>query len=161
MTVCSLTCISRYFLAKGYAVIFLHRESSLKPFESHFNQENFLDWLKLEGSNNFTGTFWITKSPNYVLHVSMGMGDDVYAVISSAVSIPEEMQSKLSNILSAYNKVYITPTRFSATLHDLCLFCYRPTKRGCCSWLLTLQCSSISSFWGRSPVYCLPSAHRL
>ena len=49
----------------------------------------------------------------------MGMGHDVYAVISSSVSIPEEMQSKLSNVLSAYNKVYITPTRLSAILHDL------------------------------------------
>ena len=141
MTVCSLTCISRYFLAKDYAVIFLHRESSLKPFQRHFSQENFLDWLKLDGSNNFTGT----SLPHCVLHVSMGMGHDVYAVISS-VSIPEEMQSKLSNVLSAYNKVYITPTGLSATLHDLCFFCHRPTKRGCCSWLLTLQCSSISSF---------------
>ena len=49
----------------------------------------------------------------------MGTGDDVYAVISSAVSIPEEVQSKLSKVLSAYNKVYITPTGLSATLHDL------------------------------------------
>ena len=157
LTVCSLICISRYFLAKGYAVIFLHRESSLKPFQRHFSQENFLDWLKLEGSNNFTGT----SLPHWVLHFSMGMGHDVYAVISSSVSIPEEVQSKLSNVLSAYNKVYITPTRRSAALHDLYLLCYRPTKRGCCSWLLTLQCSSIFSFWGRSPVYCLPWAHRL
>ena len=119
LTVCFLTCISRYFLAKRYAVIFLHRESSLKPFERHFNQENFLDWLKLDRSNNFTGASLITKNPNCVLHVSMGTGDDVYAVISSAVSIPEEVQSKLSKVLSAYNKVYITPTGLSVTLHDL------------------------------------------
>ena len=146
LTVCSLTCISRYFLAKEYAVIFLHRESSLKPFQKHFSHENFLDWLKLEGSNNFAGTSLIAKNPNCVLHVSMGMGDDVYTLISSTVSIPEEVQSKLLNVLSVYNKVYITPTGLSAILHDLYLFCHRPTKRGCCSWLLTLQCSSISSF---------------
>ena len=37
----------RYFLAHGYAVIFLHRANSLKPFQRHFSKENPLDWFTL------------------------------------------------------------------------------------------------------------------
>lgn len=36
---------SRYFLAHGYAVIFLHRSGSLKPFERHFKGDNPLEWF--------------------------------------------------------------------------------------------------------------------
>ena len=77
LAVCSLTSTSRYFIARGYAVIFLHRESSLKPFQRHFSQENFLDWLKSEANNSLTGTFLITGNPSSILHVIMGMGHNV------------------------------------------------------------------------------------
>ncbi|XP_064396944.1 uncharacterized protein LOC135343852 [Halichondria panicea] len=40
---------AEYFLAQGYAVIFLHRSSSLKPFQRHCASDNPLDWLSYGG----------------------------------------------------------------------------------------------------------------
>ena len=37
---------AEYFLKKGYAVIFLHRASSLKPFARHLTTENLFDFLE-------------------------------------------------------------------------------------------------------------------
>ncbi|XP_061182667.1 phosphopantothenate--cysteine ligase-like [Saccostrea echinata] len=39
---------TEYFLKEGYAVIFLHRNRSLKPFLRHFSGYNFLDLLQLD-----------------------------------------------------------------------------------------------------------------
>lgn len=35
----------RYFLKEGYAVIFLHRSNSLKPFSRHFKEDGILEYL--------------------------------------------------------------------------------------------------------------------
>ena len=37
---------AEYFLQNGYAAIFLHRSSSLKPFSRHLTTENILDILE-------------------------------------------------------------------------------------------------------------------
>ena len=37
---------AEYLLKKGYAVIFLHRASSLKPFARHLTTENVFDFLE-------------------------------------------------------------------------------------------------------------------
>ncbi len=37
---------AEYFLKHGYAVIFLHRRGSLKPFLRHFQHSNFLDYFE-------------------------------------------------------------------------------------------------------------------
>lgn len=42
---------TEYFLKKGYAVVFLHRNRSLKPFLRHLSTYNFLDLLELDGEN--------------------------------------------------------------------------------------------------------------
>ncbi|KAL5508987.1 hypothetical protein EMCRGX_G004261 [Ephydatia muelleri] len=44
------------FLAQGYAVIFLHRASSLKPFHRHFSSENPLDWFTLSSPSTIDGS---------------------------------------------------------------------------------------------------------
>ena len=41
--------VVRYFLEKGYAVIFLHRRHSLQPFVRHFQHKNLLDFLCMNG----------------------------------------------------------------------------------------------------------------
>ena len=40
-----------YFLKEGYAVIFLHRNRSLKPFLRHLSSSNFLDLLQLDAES--------------------------------------------------------------------------------------------------------------
>ena len=37
---------AEHFLKRGYAVIFLHRASSLKPYSRHLTSENVLDFLE-------------------------------------------------------------------------------------------------------------------
>lgn len=36
---------TEYFLKEGYAVIFLHRSNSLKPFSRHFKEDGILEYL--------------------------------------------------------------------------------------------------------------------
>lgn len=43
---------AEYFLAKGYAVIFLYRKQSLRPFYRHFTNHEFLDILQVEGDTS-------------------------------------------------------------------------------------------------------------
>uniref|UniRef100_A0A023F7M8 DNA/pantothenate metabolism flavoprotein C-terminal domain-containing protein n=1 Tax=Triatoma infestans TaxID=30076 RepID=A0A023F7M8_TRIIF len=43
---------AEYFLKYGYAVIFLHRNKSLKPFTRHFGDYDFLDMLEEDGCQN-------------------------------------------------------------------------------------------------------------
>ena len=40
-------CARRCFLAAGYAVLFLYRRSSLKPYARHFDQLDVLDLLRV------------------------------------------------------------------------------------------------------------------
>ena len=40
-----LSISTRYFLKLGYAVIFLHRASSLTPYNRHFSCQPLMDWL--------------------------------------------------------------------------------------------------------------------
>ncbi|KAK2155292.1 hypothetical protein LSH36_243g01045 [Paralvinella palmiformis] len=42
---------AEYFLSSNYAVIFLHRKGSLKPFQRHFQHINFLDILLASGDD--------------------------------------------------------------------------------------------------------------
>ena len=44
----------RYFLEKGYAVIFLHRCRSLQPYSRHFSRVSFLDILELKQNEGAT-----------------------------------------------------------------------------------------------------------
>lgn len=55
---------AEYFLKAGYAVIFLHRQHSLRPFSRHYSHSlnPFLDLLAITESN---GTQSITVSPNH------------------------------------------------------------------------------------------------
>ena len=39
---------AEHFLAAGYAVVFLHRSNSLRPFSRHFGGSSFLDMLQLD-----------------------------------------------------------------------------------------------------------------
>ena len=39
---------AEHFLAAGYAVLFLHRSNSLRPFARHFGGSSFLDMLDLD-----------------------------------------------------------------------------------------------------------------
>jgi phosphopantothenate-cysteine ligase len=50
---------AEYFLKHGYAVIFLYRKRSLKPFERKFNNMNILDLIKPE---NDSGEFTVDQS---------------------------------------------------------------------------------------------------
>jgi phosphopantothenate-cysteine ligase len=43
---------TEYFLEQSYAVIFLYRKKSLKPYERKFKDENFLDLIEYESSSN-------------------------------------------------------------------------------------------------------------
>ncbi|KAK3100684.1 hypothetical protein FSP39_023758 [Pinctada imbricata] len=45
---------TEYFLQEGYAVIFLNRDRSLKPFQRHFSHQNMLDLLHLDLETNST-----------------------------------------------------------------------------------------------------------
>lgn len=67
---------TEYFLKKGYAVVFLHRKRSLKPFLRHLSTYNFLDLLELDGENQ---------------HVP--------------VKVKSEHQKRLSSILRDYEQV--------------------------------------------------------
>ena len=42
---------AEYFLKTGYATIFLHRASSLKPFSRHLTTDNILDILEVDDRN--------------------------------------------------------------------------------------------------------------
>ena len=42
---------AEYFLHNGYAAIFLHRTSSLKPFTRHLTNDNVLDMLEINNEN--------------------------------------------------------------------------------------------------------------
>ena len=42
---------AEHFLKNGYAVIFLHRASSLKPFSRHLTTENVFDFLETTNEN--------------------------------------------------------------------------------------------------------------
>ncbi|KAK9496759.1 hypothetical protein O3M35_013040 [Rhynocoris fuscipes] len=43
---------AEYFLKNGYAVIFLHRNKSLKPFTRHFGDYDLLDMLEVESGED-------------------------------------------------------------------------------------------------------------
>ena len=43
---------TEYFLRNGYAVIFLHRSTSLKPFSRHLTGHNIFDVLEKDDSTN-------------------------------------------------------------------------------------------------------------
>lgn len=51
----------RYFLELGYAVIFLHRQQSLKPFTRQLSQDALLDSMNIndtaDGSVDIVGEF--------------------------------------------------------------------------------------------------------
>lgn len=67
---------TEYFLKKGYAVVFLHRNRSLKPFLRHLSTYNFLDLLELDGENQ-----------------------------DAPVKVKSEHQERLSSILRDYEQV--------------------------------------------------------
>lgn len=77
MTVVALTVV-RQFLQHDYAVIFLHRESSLKPFHRLLSSMSLLDWVVTDTTN--TG-------------VRIGL------------ELPEELQAKLQSSLEHYKRV--------------------------------------------------------
>jgi phosphopantothenate---cysteine ligase (ATP) len=45
---------AEYFLAKSYAVIFLHRKNSYKPFERNFTSVDLFDLVKCNENDSFT-----------------------------------------------------------------------------------------------------------
>lgn len=56
---------AEYFLAEGYAVIFLHRQHSLLPFSRHYSHSTrpFLDLLRIEPSTDESKPASITVDP--------------------------------------------------------------------------------------------------
>lgn len=40
---------AEYLLDHGYAVVFLYREFSLRPYSQHYSQKPILDWLEIDG----------------------------------------------------------------------------------------------------------------
>ena len=50
---------AEHFLKRGYAVIFLHRASSLKPYSRHLTSENVLDFLEPSNDGSIKVKFHI------------------------------------------------------------------------------------------------------
>lgn len=75
---------AEYFLKNGYAVIFLHRTHSLRPFSRHYSHSlnPFLDLLEIAPSS----------SPN--------------AADGSEIRVQSEQALKLLPVLKAYNKAH-------------------------------------------------------
>lgn len=75
---------AEYFLKNGYAVIFLHRTHSLRPFSRHYSHSlnPFLDLLEIAPSS----------SPN--------------AADGSEIRVQSEQALKLLPVLRAYNKAH-------------------------------------------------------
>nr|XP_022339819.1 phosphopantothenate--cysteine ligase-like [Crassostrea virginica] len=63
---------TEYFLKEGYAVIFLHRNRSLKPFLRHLSSSNFLDLLQLDAESL---TLPVKVRPEHQEHLSSILRD--------------------------------------------------------------------------------------
>ncbi|KIJ24765.1 hypothetical protein M422DRAFT_237304 [Sphaerobolus stellatus SS14] len=64
---------AEYFLAQGYAVIFMHRQFSLQPFSRHYSHSTnpFLDFLEFEeGRDGSNGTPKINVSASQTTHLA-------------------------------------------------------------------------------------------
>lgn len=65
-TYCTWHQWQRYLHSHGYAVIFLHRATSLKPYQRHFARDNLLDWLTVIQNGDQKDDQHLTcKSPIY------------------------------------------------------------------------------------------------
>ena len=60
-----------YFLRNGYAAIFLHRATSLKPFSRHLTTNNILDILEKDDPGNTVKV--IMKRQKYGLELNQGL----------------------------------------------------------------------------------------
>lgn len=70
---------AEYFHEEGYAVIFLHRKGSLRPYQRHFTHHNFLDILQV---NPTPDSPRISVKPQYE--------DDLIKTLSKYKSIKEQ-----------------------------------------------------------------------
>ena len=84
---------AEYFLRAGYAVIFMHRQFSLKPFSRHYSHSTnpFLDFLEIEQASS-------EDSSN----------------TNPRISVTPDKRQDLLEILTAYKSV-----QASRTLHTL------------------------------------------
>ena len=87
----------RYFLAQGYAVIFLHRGSSLKPFQRHYASENPLDWLCLS-DGRVQG--WCCS-----IYIILMYTELLFSLITVSTFATEYLENKISKILPRYTEV--------------------------------------------------------
>ncbi|XP_033733427.1 phosphopantothenate--cysteine ligase-like [Pecten maximus] len=53
---------AEYFLQEGYAVIFLHRSRSMKPFLRHFSHLNYLDLLEFKTTTESSSQIQVKQS---------------------------------------------------------------------------------------------------
>nr|XP_054750625.1 phosphopantothenate--cysteine ligase-like [Lytechinus pictus] len=83
---------TEYFLAAGYAVIFLHRARSAKPFVRHFPEEKLLDLFVLREAG----------------------GND-----ASAITVKQDESARLARVLRAYHSASSTNSLLSIPFFSL------------------------------------------
>ncbi|WVR00034.1 hypothetical protein IAU59_007176 [Kwoniella sp. CBS 9459] len=131
---------AEYFLSQGYAVIFLHRLHSLRPFSRHYSHSlnPFLDLLSIVQSSSSSGTSSNSQA---------GPSSSSSSSSSPSIVVSPEHARTLLPILQAYHKAQEEGTLLSVdfqTVNDYL-------------WLLRAVTASMASL-GRRGMYYLAAA---
>ncbi|WVF72835.1 hypothetical protein IAT40_007653 [Kwoniella sp. CBS 6097] len=133
---------AEYFLSQGYAVIFLHRLHSLRPFSRHYSHSlnPFLDLLSIVQSSQ-------TSSSSSGSEKASSSGSSSSSSSSPSIVVSPEHARTLLPILQAYHKAQEEGTLLSVdyqTVNDYL-------------WLLRAVTASMASL-GRRGMYYLAAA---
>ncbi|KAJ1973738.1 Phosphopantothenate--cysteine ligase cab2 [Dimargaris verticillata] len=103
---------AEYFLQAGYAVIFMHRERSLQPFNRHFAQDKagLLDYLCADDADQVSGTVQI-QTKNLLLLITFMTVADYLFVLRSVTNYLTPFGSRAMYYLAAAVSDFFIPAQ--------------------------------------------------